>query len=526
MPNSAGVGEDFICHHVLQTSSDFNNVSFQAVSGIMSNANPADQVALKSLPRVLGLFDATAMVVGSIIGSGIFLKVGNVDQALMAWGFLPIIGVWIFVGLVTLCGSLSLAELAAMYPHAGGPYLYLREAYGRLPAFLWGWTEFWVVRSGSVGALSCATVIYLDEFLRPSPEVASELGHFGQFVAAVSIVVGLSVINMISTRWGAAVQNVATVAKLGFLTLLIVLPFVMGKMNTDHLSPLWVPSPDLVTSAGAEVDPVMTSVPSVVPKSLFGALGLAMIAVFWPYDGWINIAPVAEEIREPQFNIPRALALGIVIVTVVYVGANLSYHLVLSMPAVAKSDRLASDVFRVMFGEWGSKFAALGVLCSTFGAANSNLIAGPRIYFAASRDGLVPAFIQRIHPNFHTPSNSILIQGIWTTLLIVVFYWISPNPKQVFDLMTDAVICAGLIFYSLAVAAVYVLRVRHPDAERPYKTWGYPLTPGLMIITYAVAFVGTLREQWDRIAWVLALIAAGIVYFQIVTQSTKRRKPN
>ncbi|MEI8018761.1 MAG: amino acid permease, partial [Schlesneria sp.] len=400
----------------------------------MSNSEPASQIAHKSLPRVLGLFDATALVVGSIIGSGIFLKVGKVDQALMAWGFLPIIGVWIFVGLVTLCGSLALAELAAMYPHAGGPYLYLREAYGRLPAFLWGWTEFWVVRTGSLGALACASVIYLDEFLRPPHAAEPPLGHLGQFVMALSIVIGLTAINIISTRWGAAVQNVATVVKVGFLALLIVLPLLMGKMNTDHLSPLWVASPEPTVAAvdtASAADVVPNSSKSHPQRSLLAALGLALIAVFWPYDGWINIAPVAEEIHEPQHNVPKALAIGIAVVVLVYVGANMSYHLVLSMPEVAKSSTLASDVFRVLFGEWGSKFAALGVCCSTFGAANSNLIAGPRIYFAASRDGLVPHFIQQVHPRFHTPANSILIQGIWTSILIIAFYSFSPTPKDV-----------------------------------------------------------------------------------------------
>jgi len=489
----------------------------------MSQAKTAVETAPKTLPRVLGLFDATAMVVGSIIGSGIFLKVGNVDQALMAWGFLPIIGVWIFVGLVTLCGSLSLAELAAMYPHAGGPYLYLREAYGRLPAFLWGWTEFWVVRSGSVGALTCAAVIYLDEFLKSPQDVVSPLGHVGQMLTTIVIVVGLSVINMISTRWGAAVQNLATVAKLTFLGLLIVLPLVMGKMNIDHLFPLWVPSPESVGASAMDGESLTDMPTSSSSNSLLAALGVALIAVFWPYDGWINIAPIAEEIREPQFNIPRALSVGIGVVALVYVGANFSYHLVLSMPAVASSDRLAADVFRVLFGEWGSKFAALGVFCSTFGAANSNLISGPRIYFAAARDGLVPHFIQRIDPRFHTPANSILIQGIWTTMLIIVFYSISENPKKVFDMMTDAVICGGLIFYSLTVGAVYVLRSRKPEAERPYRTWGYPLTPGLLIVTYVIVLVRTLIEQWDTIAWVLALIATGVVYYKVVTRSKGRR---
>ena len=486
----------------------------------MTNAEPVTEVGPKTLPRVLGLFDATALVVGSIIGSGIFLKVGNVDQALMAWGFLPIILVWIFVGLITLCGSLALAELAAMYPQAGGPYLYLREAYGRLPAFLWGWTEFWVVRTGSVGALACATVIYLDEFLRPYDSLESPLGHIGQSIIAVSIIVGLSGINMFSTRWGAAIQNVATVTKVAFLGLLIILPFLMGKMNTDNLKPLWNPNP--TTSAVAESKPELLVDPPApsMPRSLFTALGLALIAVFWPFDGWINIAPVAEDIREPQSNIPRALGMGIGIVALVYVGANISYHLVLPMSEVASSTRLASDVFRVMFGEWGSKFAALGVCCSTFGAANSNLICGPRIYVAASRDGLVPDVIQRVHPRRLTPSNSILIQGIWTVFLIVVFYSISNEPKKVFDLITDAVICAGLIFYSLTVGAVYILRARRPDAVRPYKTWGYPWTPGLLIATYAIAFVGTMIEQWQYLVWVLVLIASGAIYYAVVTRRT------
>jgi APA family basic amino acid/polyamine antiporter len=256
-------------------------------------------------------------------------------------------------------------------------------------------------------------------------------------------------------------------------------------------------------------------------RSLLAMLGLALFAVFWPYDGWINIAPIAEEIRDPEVNIPRALTVGIAVVILVYVGANLSYHLVLSIPSVASSDRLAADVFRQLFGEWGSKFAALGVLCSTFGAANSNLIAGPRIYFAAARDGLVPAFIQKVHPTFNTPANSIGLQGIWTTFLTVVFFAISSNPKDVFDLITDAVICAGLIFYSMAVGSVYILRKKFPDAIRPYRTWGYPWTPGLLIATYAIALAVELIKHWDRIAWVLALIGLGMVYYLCVTRKKR-----
>lgn len=463
-----------------------------------ASADAATSGAPRTLPRVLGLFDATCIIVGSIIGSGIFLKVGNVDKALLQFGFLPIIGVWLFVGLVTLCGSLALAELGAMFPQAGGPYLYLRAAYGRMPAFLWVWTEFWVVRTGSVGALACATVLYLNEFL--TSVSLGPVPAWGQATLAVVTILGLSAVNIVSTRWGASVQNVATVAKVGFLAGLIVLPFVMGKIQPANLSPLWDGS-DLT--------------------GLGRGLGLALIAVFWPYDGWINLGPVAEEIREPQRNIPRAMALGVLIVTLIYLGANLSYHLVLTMPHLAGTKTAAPDVFRVLFGSVGSQIAVVGIMCSTFGATNSNMITGPRIYFAASRDGLLPRFIERVHPRFLTPANSIALQAAWTTLLTVVFYCTTANAKEAFDLITDAVICAGLIFYSLTVAAVFVLRYKLPATQRPYRTWGYPVTPALMIAAYTYAFVMQCIDQWNRIAWVLALIMAGAVYYLIVSRGRR-----
>lgn len=442
-----------------------------------------------TLPRILGLFDAIMIVVGSIIGSGIFLKVGNVDKALQAYGFLPILGVWVGVGLVTLCGSLALAELGAMYPHAGGPYLYLREAYGRLPAFLWGWTEFWVVRTGSIGALACATVIYFTELI-PLPV-------WGQASLAVGIVVGLSAVNMFSTRWGATVQNIATVTKVIFLGGLIILPYALSQTEPGNLQPLWNGSPAGDASS----------------FSFWKAIGVAMIAVLWPYDGWINLGPVAEEIREPQRNVPRALALGLGLVIVVYAGAIVSYHLTLPTSHLADSATVAADVFQKLFGSTGAKIAALGVMCSTFGATNSNMITGPRIYFAIARDGLIPRWVQEIHPTRQTPANSIIIQAIWTTLLVVFFYIWKDKPKDAFDGLTDSVISAGLIFYSLAVAAVFVLRFTRPDLPRPYKTWGYPVTPALLLIAYAGAFTSQLIEQWAQTTGVLALIASGSIYY-------------
>lgn len=456
-----------------------------ARSGDVTDAQstiPPERSDAATLPRVLGLFDAVAIVVGSIIGSGIFLKTGNVAKELQSFG--PIIGVWIVIGLVTLCGSLALAELAAMLPRAGGPYVYLREAYGRFPAFLWGWTEFWVIRTGSLGALSCASAIYLAQAIPMSP--------LGQPVVAISIVIGLSIINYYSTIWGAHVQNVTAVIKVTFLAAILVLPLLFRQTHVSNLSPIW---PD---STGFD---------------FLKGLGAAVLAVLWPYDGWINIAPVAEEIREPQRNLPRGLGLGMLVVIVVYAAANISYHLVLPMERVAGSQAIASDVFEVLFGSTGARIAALGVMCSTFGAVNSNMLTGPRIYFAMARDGLLPATLHRVHRTYQTPGNAIIIQGIWTTILLLIFYWWKDEPKKAFDGLTDSVILAGLIFYGLTVAAVYVLRQTRPDAERPYRTWGYPVTPALMLLVYAAVFVNTLVTQWQESAAVLVLIASGSLYY-------------
>ena len=483
----------------------------------------------QQLPRVLGLFDATMIVVGSIIGSGIFLKVSAVDSALEPYGFVAIIGIWLFVGIITLCGSLALAELGAMFPHAGGPYLYIRESFGKLPAFLWGWTEFWVVRTGSIGALACATVLYFNQVFPLSP--------IGQTVMAVAIIIGLSVVNRFSTKAGAGVQGAATVSKVAFLAALIVLPFIFRRIDTHNLQPLLA----LPQSSGDA-------------WSFLKALGIAMVAVLWPYDGWINLGPVAEDIRNPKRNVPRAMVFGLGLVIVVYLGANVSYHLVLPIHHLANSGTVAADVFQKLFGPTGNTVAAIGVMISTFGATNSNMITGPRIYLAIARDGLVPHWLQRIHPRYLTPANAILIQTVWAVFLVLLFSGWDPDAPSVpepttnevshsvlppsllpssaehsrhlkiaFDNLTDSVICAGLIFYGMAVAAVYVLRRTQPLADRPYKTWGYPFTPALLLLAYAGAFVTMLMQQWTQTMGVLSLIAAGVAYYYVAKGVRRRR---
>lgn len=471
------------------------------------------------LPRILGPFDAVAVVVGSIIGSGVFLKASSIAETLGPYGFWPIIAVWIVVGLVTLCGAFALSELAAMLPHAGGPYVYLREAYGRLWAFLWGWTEFWIIRTGSLGALACATVIYasslletleLQKLLPAAVEAYVPLTHWSQCALSLVLVLFCTVVNVIGTRQAAWVQNITALVKVGFLVFLIVGPFLLLRIDSSNLwTRLQANAPD---------------------NSWFAfsyAIGIAMIAVLWPYDGWINIGPVAEEIREPQRNVPLALTVGMLIVIAVYVGANTIYHLVLPMDKVAASDAVATDVTRSMLGNAGGWVAALCVMFSTLGALNSNLLCGPRIYFAMARDGLFPAAIRQVHPRFRTPANAIIAQSLWATILIVVAfawtYWAPggtllsetkvSSPGDAFDVLTDFVIFGGSIFYAMAVGAVFVLRWRRPELPRPYKTFGYPFTPALYLLAFGAALVALV---WGKLIPTLAgsvLILLGVVVF-------------
>src|SRR5262245_24154221 len=304
---------------------------------------PPDPSTVEVLPRVLSAFDAVTIVVGSILGSGVCLQSSVIAEKLgTTYGFGPTILVWAVMGLVTLCGSLALAELAAMLPHAGGPYVYLREAYGRLWAFLWGWTEFWIVRTGSLGALACATVIYANSFLETLaqqgllPSALSNrvpLSHWSQCAVSIFLVLVCTVVNVIGTKWAAHLQNVTAVIKVAFLLFLIAGPLLLLKADVSNLAPMW---------------------PESVALPFWKAVGLATIAVMWPYDGWINIGPVTEEIRERQRNVPRALTVGMLVVMGVYVGANMSYHLVMPMNAVAGSPAVATDVCKILLGPAGA----------------------------------------------------------------------------------------------------------------------------------------------------------------------------
>ena len=447
------------------------------------------------LDQVLGLFSVVAIVIGEVIGSGIFFKPQVVAQA--TGGFVGLIlTLWIVCGLVNLCGALSMAELSAMFPHAGGTYVFLRETYGRLWSFLWVWAEFWVIRTAAIAALAMYTAISLEEiFARLGWE--SVVG--GRRGIAVGAIVLLGTINIIGTRWGNAVQNVATVIKLGSIVFLAVLPFVAfqaesGGEQPFQLGDLW---------------------PGRDEPGLITGIGLAVAAIMWAYDGWGNVTVIAEEVHNPQRNVPLALIVGVVILTVLYTGANLAFHLTLPSSEIARLQNPAAAVCEKLLPDYGARLVQAMILVSVFGALNVNVLVGPRVLFAVARDQRFLRGFARIHPVTRTPAMAIAGMCAWSIALILMggLSW-DPN-VPLFDILTEWTVFGGSIFYFSAVAAVIVLRWRRPNAERPYRTWGYPVVP-LLFLAFYVFLLGSMfwARPLDRMIG-LGLIAAGaVVYFR------------
>ena len=469
------------------------------------------------LLRVLGLGTAVAVVVGNVIGSGIFYKPGAIAAA--AGSFPLIISTWVVGGVLCILGALCFAELAAMLPQAGGPYVYLREAYGRPAAFLFGFNDFLFARPAAIGALSVAFVEALaSAFDWQAPIVL-------KVAMSLSLIALVAWVNLVGVIWGGRLQGLTTIIKGGFLLLMGLAPFVFVAAG-------W---------GGFEVANYATSAP-VEDVSLSTRFGIVLLAVMWAYDGWHGVAPVAEEIRAPQKNIPRALIWGVGILIFLYVLANIAYHGVLSMQEVeAAGTKAAQAMIKKLLVPLGDTTAQLGVaamgaviMCSTFGGINSNLLLAPRIVFAMGRDDVFFRALGRVHVNYRTPATAIMIQAAMAMLLIVATAVLIESAdslktiaivqqltgeqdlKQstIFDILTNLVVFSASIFYMLCVFSVFVLRKMHPDWERPYRTWGYPFVPAAFVLFYlwflAQIYLG---QPWESRLGLL-FIALGLpVYF-------------
>jgi APA family basic amino acid/polyamine antiporter len=468
------------------------------------------------LPRVLGPLAAFSCVVGSVIGSGIFINPARIAASVPFLGGIAI--VWVVGGLFSLAGALALAELSAMLPQAGGPYVYLGAAFGRLPAFLFGWTEFLVIRAGSVATLATGFALYFSALVPPPSGMS--LALWEMIVASVAVAT-VTAINVVGTRVGGGVQVAGTALKIGSLVVMIILPFVLGKASASNLSPVW---PQSVKSLDLE--------------TLAEGFTAALIGALWAYDGWVNAGSLAEDIENPGRNVPRALIWGMFALIALYLSITLAYHLVLPLDQVIAaskpgSPKIASVFFYQLVGERGSTVIALIVMTSVYIALNGNAMSGPRAYFAMARDGLFPRSLCKIHPRFQTPANAILAQNIWAIALIVIgtlfllreppatglpewlaAAWKKLHATPLFDVLYGYVIFGGTVFYTLSIASVFVLRKTLPDLPRPYKTWGYPFTPAAYLVASGLLMASMLINNRGESLAGLGIIALGLpAYF-------------
>ncbi|HJT76659.1 MAG TPA: amino acid permease [Gemmataceae bacterium] len=471
---------------------------------------------------------ATAVVVGTVIGSGIFQKPQKVAENIPFTGLAAL--AWILGGLLVLLGALSYAEVASLLPRAGGNYDFLREAYGRLAGFLAGWVEFWVIRAASLAALATLFTKSLHAVLREvaGPTGGDLLGYWPQRLLTVAVIVGLALVNARGVRWGGLLQLLITVVKVASLLALIALPFVVAALvlpgssapapQVSNLRPVWSPSGS-------------------VGWGMLGSFTTALLGVLWAYHGWMNIAPVAEEIRHPQRNIPLALLGGVAILIALYLGTNLSYSLILTQgemsemkeaaPAAAaegpppQDQTVAIGFCRRLLGPAGVGLAAAMVMCSVFGALNGNLLVGPRLLYAMGEDGLAPRALAEVHARYRTPVLAIMVLAAWAALLVLgaavlAVVGLLPADKDPFDVLTDFAMFGSVTFETMAVVSIFVFRRRWPKAERPYRCWGYPVVPALYVVLPALILGNMFVHQRTEALTGVAFVAAGaVVYFLV-----------
>lgn len=449
------------------------------------------------LTPVLGLGTALALVVGSVIGSGIFVKPGVIAREM--GDFRWILLAWVVGGVLCLFGALSLAELAAMLPSAGGVYVYLRVAYGPLIGFLFGWNEMLFGKPASTGALA---MIFAGSL---ASGAGWEISERERVLVALVVIAAITAANIRGVRWGGWIQSLTTLVKAGFLALLALLP--IGLVFAGRPVASWA-------------NYTSTFVPAAEGSDFLTRFGLVLLAVMWAYNGWHGITPVAEEIKDPSRNVVRALLLGIGLLVALYVGANIAYHGVLSMEDIAQSGEHPAETYLGhLLGPGGSGAMSVVLVLSTFGAINSDLLTVPRITFAMGRDGVFFRGLGRVHQGYGTPAIAIFTQAVMAVLLLVgSALWVELNPAYnqatVFELLTNFVIFSASLFYFLTVLAVPILRWKHPDWPRPYRTLGYPWVP----IVYLLVYVWFLSEVYSSRPFEakagMVLIGLGIpVYF-------------
>src|ERR1041385_4143931 len=489
--------------------------------------------------RGLGLLDSTMLVAGSMIGSGIFIVSADIARLVGSPGWLLV--VWTLTGLLTIAAALTYGELAALYPHAGGQYVYLREAYSPLWGFLYGWTLFLVIQTGTIAAVAVAFARFLGVFtdaVSPTrwivpPIMLSQryaVSLSTQQTVAIVIIFLLTIINTRGLELGKLIQNIFTSAKTLSLMALIALGIFVGR-NADALhanfANFWTP---------AAVSPITSDLPFIPAVSAAGgALGMLIaicvgqVGSLFSSDAWNNITFTAGEVRDPRRNIPLSLLFGTALVITLYLLANAAYLCVLPLEKIqhAPDDRVGTAAMEVMFGGAGAGIMAVAIMISTFGCCNGLILAGARVYYAMAQDGLFFKATSRLNSK-HVPAVALLLQGIWTAVLVL------PRTRSVdangavmygnlYSNLLDYIIFAALSLYVLTIAGVFVLRRKRPDAERPYRALGYPILPAVYMVGAMVIMIVLLAYRAQTTWPGLVIVVSGVPVYFLWNKSRDRK---
>lgn len=430
---------------------------------------------MPQLKRELNGFDLTMIAIGGTIGAGIFLAPDAIARSLPSARWIML--VWMFGGLHAICGALTFAELGAMMPRAGGIYVYLTEAFGGLVGFLFGWAYFLVVNTGGIAGICIGFATYFGQFV--------DLGPVGLKVVAITGLALLTAINVLGVKAGGMFSDVFTMLKLVGIAGLIVVGLGWGSSS--------------VTDFAAPLPPTFTG-------SVGSAFAVALIGVIFSYGGWQHATFVAAEAKDPQRTLPTAMILGAGTVMVVYLLANLAYFFLMTPSQIAASPRVAAEAMGIVFGATGATIIALVIFISTFGTAGIYTLTAPRIFYAMANDGAFFRKVAEVHPTFHTPAFAILFQSVWVVVLIL--FW------GTFENLISYVVFTDGIFFALGAMTLLVFRYTRPNAPRPYRTFGYPITP-LFFIAVEIWFIAKLLIARPAQAWGgLLMLGLGVpVYY-------------
>src|SRR5450631_681488 len=441
-----------------------------------------------SLVRGLSLLDSVLLLVSGIIGSSIFLTAKDIAGPLPNPKLFFL--VWVLGGVISLCACVAFAELGSMFPDSGGQYIYLREAYGDLVAFLYGWMLFAVANGGTIAALSVASAAYMGNII---PAISQEHVIFSlagmpftrAHAVGLALIVILTYVNVFGLRWGALLQNVSTWTKFTAMAIFVVLGFTIGK---GHWSNFTAQAPGGLSMG-------------LSPGQLISALGVGLIAVFWAYDGWVYITWVAGEVKDPRRNVPLAMVLGVLVVGAIYLAMNMTYVYALPLNEVAKYETIAHAAATKLFSPGAAVWLSAMIAISCFSAAAACTLSGSRVYLAMAQDGVFFRRMAVIHPKCRTPAFSLIGQGIWAAVLTM---------SGRYDQLYTYVIFGMVLSYTLTVIGLFVLRWKKPDIPRPYRCAGYPWLPGIYVLVGVAWTLNTIITRPIQAFWGTAIILFGV----------------